>query len=116
VDKFRSNFLKGQYSCARISSTALAEKFNPIGAHHLLSPPLSPYIAKEVANVTISRTRGNHTTIYSSTQVNDGELSVFIDDVLRAHICIFKSGVTYQFNMSLGGQNASVEITTLAAV
>ena len=114
VDKFRSNFLKGQYSCARTSSTALAEKFNPVGAHHLLSPPLSP--PKEVANVTISRTRGNHTTMYSLTQVNDGELTVFNDDVLRAHICIFKPGVTYQFNMSLGGLNASVEITTLAAV
>jgi hypothetical protein len=48
-------------------------------------------------------TRGNRTTMYSLTQVNDGELTVFNDDVLRAHICIFKPGATYQFNMSLGG-------------
>jgi hypothetical protein len=74
-------------------------------------------LTEEATNVTIFHTTpDNNTASYTLSQVNNDELSVQNDDTLSVKVCILNWGVKYKFTMTYGGQNASVEIQTFAAL
>ena len=103
VEKFLSNFQKNKYACAERSSTALAEKFNPLGAHHL-SPPALPPPEEVWARLIL-----NGTNVSYPVNVTNG-------DRLQVSLCSSgTSEVKREIILRYGNVSDAVAVTTASA-
>jgi len=109
VEKFLSNFQKNKYACAERSSTALAEKFNPLGAHHLSPPPALPPPALPPPEEVWARIILNGTNVSYPVNVTNG-------DRLQVSLCSSgTSGVKREIILRYGNVSDAVAVTTATA-